>query len=446
MSKKVGIIILILSLAAAIWLRPNKKKHLFNDFDANLEKFPLIYENHFFDSKALIELDKIIKSRNVSIIFDDPGIESAGEAKPIEDPDCKHPFLISKGNNSYCAFPSRIDIGIHYLKTGGFENRMEKYETMAARVMTFRHKFLDEIKENRLKEIYGDKFLQKAQDLCHQNNPLNYQRDKLVTSLFQFDVILMLPGQELPMHLDIPYFWGADRKNIPHWLLVLMKQSGLFEDKFIPQVQGVSWLSKHQFNKLEMESLKNGGNFYFYPYRNHTEKYVLAKSDFNSALLVDGTQVVHGVERFKADFEQPPLEKNNHFYLSYEKETNQWGLFKRDGYLLKKYKNDDLRVSLVWRVHCFKNEEEKKKYENQVDRVTIDKVLDIFKNDMIKKNIIIEKNMKRLDFLIKLIDEYSNYPNKKSNGLPIFNYCLIPIFLPKWINDYFLNYIFDFLC
>jgi hypothetical protein len=41
----------------------------------------------------------------------------------------------------------------------------------------------------------------------------------------------------------VPYFWGADRDQLPHWLLVLMKASRLFDDLFIPQVQGVSWLS-----------------------------------------------------------------------------------------------------------------------------------------------------------------------------------------------------------
>ncbi|CAF1153816.1 unnamed protein product, partial [Brachionus calyciflorus] len=39
----------------------------------------------------------------------------------------------------------------------------------------------------------------------------------------------------------------------------------------------------------------------------------------------------------------------------------------------------------------------------------------------------LEENMSNLEFLIKLIDEYSAYPNKKQNGLPVFNYCLIPL-------------------
>ena len=58
-----------------------------------------------------------------------------------------------------------------------------------------------------------------------------------MNEIFQLDILLILPGQELPMHLNVPYFWGADRNSLPHWLLVVMKNSGLFEDIFIPQVQ-----------------------------------------------------------------------------------------------------------------------------------------------------------------------------------------------------------------
>jgi hypothetical protein len=129
-----------LIIIAAIILSANRKvkKYNFNDFDPNLVQFPAISEDNFFEKNALEKLDNIIKSNNISIIYDDPGIEDAGEGVPIGHPDCKHPYMIAKGNKTYCAFPNRIDIAIHYLKTGGFENRMESYEKMAARVMSFR--------------------------------------------------------------------------------------------------------------------------------------------------------------------------------------------------------------------------------------------------------------------------------------------------------------------
>ena len=40
---------------------------------------------------------------------------------------------------------------------------------------------------------------------------------------------LLLPGQELAVHTDVPEFRGANRKVIPQWLLVVMHHSGLFD-------------------------------------------------------------------------------------------------------------------------------------------------------------------------------------------------------------------------
>ena len=41
---------------------------------------------------------------------------------------------------------------------------------------------------------------------------------------------LMVPGQELAVHTDVPEFRGANRKVIPQWLLVVMLHSGCFDD------------------------------------------------------------------------------------------------------------------------------------------------------------------------------------------------------------------------
>ena len=41
---------------------------------------------------------------------------------------------------------------------------------------------------------------------------------------------LMVPGQELAVHTDVPEFRGCNRKVMPQWLLVAMHHSGLFDD------------------------------------------------------------------------------------------------------------------------------------------------------------------------------------------------------------------------
>lgn len=422
-------------------------------FDNSLEQDPWLYENDFFDKDALEKLDQIVKSSKLRVIVEDEGIQEAGEAVPLNHPNCNHPYMTVK--KSFCALPNRLDVAMHFLQTGGFNGRMESYEKMAARIITFRHKLLNTaLNETQLKLIYGEKFLRKAREVCSKNEIKHFDKKTLVTNLFQFDVIIMLPGQELPMHLDLPYFWNADRRNIPHWLLILMKKSNLFNDRFIPQVQGVAWLSKHQYKKSQEESRKTGGNFFFYPYKNESNKYILSKSEFNSAILVDGTHVVHGVERYMPERESPPIEKNGAYYVSYNKNNNSWDLYDSiDDRVLSSYLDNDVRTSLVWRVHCFNSEEEKLSYHDSSKNspsMSMEDVFSVLKNTMSSKNkspIQIEDKNGMLDFFVKIIDEYAKYP-KKTDGsiLPAVNYCLLPLIMPKFLNDLIINPLLNLIC
>ena len=49
---------------------------------------------------------------------------------------------------------------------------------------------------------------------------------------------VVLPGQELSVHTDVPEFRGANRKHEPEWLLVVMHLSGLFEPWRMPIATG----------------------------------------------------------------------------------------------------------------------------------------------------------------------------------------------------------------
>src|SRR5262249_57073456 len=65
---------------------------------------------------------------------------------------------------------------------------------------------------------------------------------------------LLVPGQELAVHTDVPEFRGANRTKDPEWLLVVMHHSGLFERWRMPIATGVSWFGGCR-----------GGDFAFYP-------------------------------------------------------------------------------------------------------------------------------------------------------------------------------------
>ena len=65
---------------------------------------------------------------------------------------------------------------------------------------------------------------------------------------------LLLPGQELAVHTDVPEFRGANRKRYPQWLIVVMHHSGLFERWRMPIATGVAYFGACK-----------GGEFAFYP-------------------------------------------------------------------------------------------------------------------------------------------------------------------------------------
>ena len=79
-----------------------------------------------------------------------------------------------------------------------------------------------------------------------------FRRSEIVPAIVYAN--LLIPGQELAVHTDVPEFRGANRKVLPQWLLVVMLHSGLFDAWRIPIATCVSWFGSAA-----------GGAFTFYP-------------------------------------------------------------------------------------------------------------------------------------------------------------------------------------
>jgi hypothetical protein len=188
---------------------------------------------------------------------------------------------------------------MHFVKTGGFNGHIEYYDRMVARIIPFRKRLLSssssisqqqQEKEEEaashvdlksLPEFTKEPFSSTVRSICADSVGSfkgGVKSESIVTEMFQLDLLLMLPGQELPIHLNTPYFWGADRSSFPQWLLVAMKNSKLFDHLFIPQVQGLSpLLLEDVVNSEQTEADRKqegfveingqGGDFFFYPYK-----------------------------------------------------------------------------------------------------------------------------------------------------------------------------------
>lgn len=305
---------------------------------------------------GLLEIVKSRKSYFTAVEDSTSLVEDIGEAQEpvLVDGEllCKHPYLALNKNRTRCVLPSRIDVGRHYLLTGGREARKEMYSSLLSRLQVFNGFFFDKLDTPELAPLFqSPDYLKKATTVCE---------GRTYFDPIQLGVVISLPGQEVAMHWDVPWFFGASRFLYPQWLLIAMQQSGLFQSYRVPQVQGVAYL--HNWVNPDTD----GGEFYYYP-EGAGGKSELFKAKFNNAIVLDGSVVVHGVDTFHPVKEDSPslpeMDKSVRHALTYVG-NDEWHLQnERTKQVLQKYRTQDLRISLVWRCRCFKDEAEMKKWE-----------------------------------------------------------------------------------
>jgi hypothetical protein len=203
-----------------------------------------------------------------------------------------------------------------------------------------------------------------------------------------------------------------------------MELSGLFKEHRVSQSQGVAYL--HSW----VDPTKDEGSFYFYP--NGTEGPATAiPPTFNTAIVLDGSVIVHGVDIFRP-WQRPPKivasDKNELVYLGQER----WEV-RANGVKVADYKTTDLRISLVWRQRCFEREADVQRWADMKDFMSVHEVLGHFVEDMRKRGILREGEAtpEGMDLALKIMSNYIVYPVDETKGWVPFNYCMVPRILPK---------------
>jgi hypothetical protein len=422
---KVAVGAILVAMAAAMYRLQTPAR-------PNVPLRPTPFEYHYmsnvFANETLAELDALMAAQSVfETAAQDltASVDNIGEALPINDPGCDNPMLSADGNFSRCLLPSRIDIARHYLSTGGPDNFQERYESMVPRLLSFIGYMFDKLDTPAIQNLFNDpKYIAKASEGC---------RGRSVFDPIQLNLILMLPGQELPMHWDVPWLWGATRFDLPQWLLVVMEQSGLWQGRSIPQIQGVSWLHDAKDG--------DGGDFFFYP-RGAAGESQTVPAKRNSAIVLDGCRAIHGVRRFKPAHKVPPMSRRVSSELRHL-EGNKWELVS-NGTQMATYTTSDFRMSLVWRARCFESEEEKARWHNdqtfpdgKTHKLELPEVLDTLEADLRKRGVLGPGAARPapLQFAMMLLDTYAQYPNDPvTTHIIAYNLCMIPRIVPAWLR------------
>jgi hypothetical protein len=154
---------------------------------------------------------------------------------------------------------------------------------------------------------------------------------------------LLVPGQELGLHTDVPAFRGADRTRLPLWLLVVMRHSQLFERWRIPIATAVCFVGDC-----------GGGEFACYP-DGPDGRCLQVGAESGSVVVFDADTIFHGVDRVIGDDSGIKSVGRDRMRLS-SLGARTWKLETRAGEMSPReftYRSDELRFSVSWKAYCF---------------------------------------------------------------------------------------------
>src|SRR3954453_22075863 len=143
--------------------------------------------------------------------------------------------------------PQRYDARENFVRSGGRFRRNEDRGRLGARTNYFRETYA----YGQERFIDGVEVLLESPALLEAARQL-HGRPVIVPAIVYANILL--PGQELAVHTDVPEFRGANRTIVPQWLLVVMRHSGLFEEWRMPIATGICYFGAAQ-----------GGELAFYP-------------------------------------------------------------------------------------------------------------------------------------------------------------------------------------
>lgn len=283
----------------------------------------------------------------------------------------------------------RHDAVRNFVKTGGRFARQEPLPVLAARTNYFREEY-----------AYGQReLIDGIGPFLHHEGFVEAARAVHGRPVVEPAIVfanLMVPGQELAVHTDVPEFRGCNRKVMPQWLLVAMHHSGLFDAWRMPIATGVAW-----FHDCA------GGEFTYWP-DGATGDAVAKPVRFDTSLVFDADSIFHGVDRVASSLDgMPPVKPG--MFLDFVGD-GKWAIHDAAGNEIVRYSWDELRFSVSWKAYCFIDEDEQRTWRDHADDLTIDAVVDRLVADLRERGRITGEVPGNPDLALVIIDEYIRFP------------------------------------
>jgi hypothetical protein len=311
-------------------------------------------------------------------------------------------YAEERTEENYGGLPQRYDAAANYVRTGGrFGQRDGSTADLAARTNYFRETYAYGTDTKRSGGggyevdvrapgiepfLHHDGFVEAARRL--------HGRDVIVPAIVYAN--LLLPGQELAVHTDVPEFRGANRLHLPQWLMVVMHHSGRFAEWRMPIATGVAYFGECV-----------DGAFAYYPDGPEGEPATVAVRH-DTAVLLDTDSVFHGVDRVGGTepmADVPLLGEDAR--LEFLGDVD-WRVVGADDEV--RYRWDDLRFSVSWKAYCFADEEERRTWTDHADDLTLEAILDVLEDDVRRRGRLDGPRPEPATFAHLLIEEYIRFP------------------------------------
>src|SRR5436309_199337 len=285
----------------------------------------------------------------------------------------------------------RYDATVNFIRTGGrFGRTGEDTSMLAARTNYFRETYAygDDVSAPGIEGFFHHPRLFDGARALHG-------RDVVVPAIVYANILL--PGQELAVHTDVPEFRGANRKVVPQWLLVVMHHAGLFGEWRMPIATAISYFGEGR-----------GGELAYYPDGPDGPAATYAPRH-NTAVVLDTDSVFHGVDRVLGD--DAPLGGLRPGMRLHHEGERSWTV--RDGErIVATYATDDLRYSVSWKAYCFADDAERAAWAAHTDDLSLEQILERLVADLCERGRLAGQDHQLADAELGrlLIDEYVRFP------------------------------------
>jgi hypothetical protein len=312
-------------------------------------------------------------------------------------------YVVEKSETEFAPeLTQRVDAARNHVRTGGRFGRDEPTRVLALRT-------------NYLRESYAygeDLYVDGIESFRSHPALLDAARELYGRPVIEPAIVyanLLLPGQELAVHTDVPEFRGANRKIVPQWLLVVMHHSGLFDAWRMPIATGIAYFAPPG-------EQAQGGELAFYP-NGATDAPQVLEATSNSAIVLDTDSVFHGVDRVgPVDSEPFPVQPGN--VLVYDGD-GLWSVRRAAGSdeRLLELAWHDIRFSVSWKAYCFADEQERETWRLHADDLSLERILDVLLDDLRHRAVLAAgERPSDHELALLLIDTYERYPEPQPAG------------------------------